>query len=495
MKIQYSFTRLAIASIAICCAMPQAWAIRDGIVRTTDTIIVHPYLKEKKIEAWKLIGKDTDGDRCSGVRISKEWIMGSAHCFFSPDPATKMFSNEFGSATVDTQTCSNPPLEFGYTLKNNHQFNDISVCRLKDGGTFPGLANYPVLAVMPAFNENNSLKMGGMLVGGLSKLGGEKSYQVGLVDLNGVPYGLDPETVSRKVSMPYVVSGDSGGAAYWLPPNGQDPALVGIISEMGEGGLPGVPWYFTAENLSKVVAYIKRVGQPTDQVPVIHTTPSSYFVPTGSASSPGMMTAAPLVHAASPTVNTSITVTWVQPSTTPVAIDRYRVTLTQDGVVSRTVWVASGQPLATNFTGLKVSANGRVCVTPSSDSAGFATSIYAGSGPGDNGGLYPVLPGCTEVDNRAPAAVGGLSDAVVSRTSVSSTIRTSWAPTDLLAKTYRVTQTTTFRAGPKRVVTKETGITSMSTSVTKGATLCTQVTPLSALRLTGAANTTCVVSN
>jgi hypothetical protein len=522
MKLNHSFINLAITSIVVSTVAPSVWATHDGICRTKTTVINNPYstsVPKKALEAWKLMGEGA----CSGTRISKEWIIGSAHCFFPNNSGINIFVTEFGEAPVDIKTCSHSGLEFGYYQDVRlNQVNDISVCRLMNTGTLPDPVSYPALVVMPEFNKYNAGRFGGLLIGGGATWGinqcpgdeliNPKHNQVGLVDLNGIDIGngpLDPTTLSGQREMPYVVGGDSGGAAFWLPPNGQEPALVGVISQVTKpGGFEAVPWYFTADNLNKVVAYIRRVGQPTDQVPVIRTTPD-YFVPTGPAMSPGMMATSPTVVATSPVSNQSVTVTWTPPATTAVAIDSYRVTLAQNGVLKSTLWVPAGKELTASFDatkhGLITSANGRVCVTPSSDAAGLATSAIAKhmcikfpDGGTEMCYAKPVVVGCTDFNNdEAPmGGVTSLSSVITARTTTSSTIRTSWIPRDQVAKVFRVTQTTTFPSGPKRVTVKDVTSLSVSAAVTKGATLCTLVTPMSAIKLAAASSsTTCVVSN
>jgi hypothetical protein len=511
MKMHAFVIRLSVASIAAGPFLSPVWAIHDGVCRSPGVVVSNPYAAGKTLEAWKLIG----GGNCSGVRISKEWIMGSAHCFFNSLDSEKVTfttdtgsANGAGSATVDYKTCADPVIEFGYVTQG---VDDIRVCRLVDSGTLTEPASYPVLAVMPAFSAANAGRLGGMLIGGMarwpfeSECPGDSSAnqkftaQFGLIDLNGMDISrgiVEPTTQSVGEIQPYVVDADSGGGAFWLPPNGQDPALVGVISLRKPGGLQNVPWFFTADNLIKVVAYIKRVGKPTDQIPVIRTNPD-YFVPTGPANSPAMMTSKPTVVATSPIVNTDITVTWTAPVTTPVAIDGYRVTMAQNGGLAQTKLVGPDLPLSVSFPGLTLSANGRVCVTPFGKDAGLATSAYSSYHTINNMDYaHAVLPGCTEFTNEVPAGVTSLASVIASRTALSSTIRTSWLSRDSVAKVFRVKQTTTFRSGPKRVVTQDLTSTSLLVSVTKGATLCTEVTAISAIKLIASnTSTTCLLSN
>lgn len=468
----------------------QAWAIRDAIPVDTTTVIQHPYAPQKVVEAWKLVG----GGSCSNIRITKEWIMASGHCGYGSGGGT--FSNEFGSASVEGSTCANPVADFGYaTDADGYLINDFQLCRLVNTGSLSEPASYPALAVMPSFSTANAGRLGALLVRGMAKFPWDPN-QVGLVDLNGVPLGTDPTTLDLTRNLPYVVSGDSGGGAYWLPPSGQDPVLVGIVSQMKPGGLPNVPWFFTATNLHAIVNYIQTRGKASDQIPAIKTTADAYFVPNGPASSPSMMSARPTLRLSSASSNTGITASWTAP-TSVVTIDRYRVTLAQDGSLAQTQWIAAGQALSVSFSGLKTSGNSRVCITPSSDSAGLATAVYATRQPDALGPTARgVLPGCTDFDNRVPSTVTNLAGSVVSRTSATANISMSWSPQDSITKSYRVTQTTIFPSGPKRVVTKDVASTSVTTNVAKGATLCTQVTSLSELKVVGTqSGSVCVISN
>lgn len=97
---------------------------------------------------------------------------------------------------------------------------------------------------------------------------------------------------------------------------------------------------------------------------------------------------------------------------------------------------------------------------------------------------------------RHGEAVSRTLTALNSRTSATTNISMSWSPQDSITKSYRVTQTTIFPSGPKRVVTKDTASTSVTSTVAKGATLCTQVAALSTLKVIGAQSTNvCVLSN
>lgn len=470
-KLQLKASAVTVAVICTLCCAP-AFAIRDGVAVDANTVIANPFNPAKPIEAWKLVGH---GD-CSGIRISKEWVMAAGHCGFG---VTATFSSEQGTAPVDTSTCTDSAAVFGYSGVT--RVNDINICRLANQGTLKEPDSYPVLAVMPKFDPSNATKFGGLLLRGMAKQSDTAPLQVALVDPNGMPLGFDVATLDMSKNVPYVVNGDSGGGAYWLPPSGQDAALVGVISSLKgtPGGIALVPWYFTADNLTKLYNYIVARGQPTDQKPVIKTTPDAYYSAPAAAPAPSM--SSPPSLASTNGLASAITVTWTPPSSN-VAIDAFRVSLGQVGLLKQAQSVSAGLGNRAQFVGVETSANNVICVTPTNTSGGPATAAYSASGE-------PVRIGCTSFDNRAPGtpAPTAPTSKLISTSGIYA-ISTTWpqpTSTNVAIRAYRVSTTTSFASGPKRTSTQNVSTTSASVTTTTGSTVCMSVAAISQLGVIG----------
>lgn len=463
---------IAVLSVMACTS---ALAIQDGIPVDAGTVIANPFSPGKTIQAWQLVGNGS----CSAIRISKEWVMAAAHCGY---PVT--FTSELGSAPVDRATCSDSVAEFGYDQNAGYR-NDIHICRLANLGTLTEPASYPVLAVMPKFDVSNATKFGGMLIRGMAKPYATAPLQVALVDLNGMPLGFAPATVDPLKNVPYVVSGDSGGGAYWIPPDGSDPALVGVLSTIkgAPGGIALVPWYFTSDNLKKISAYMIEHGQVTDQKLTLKTTDNAYYQVPAAAPAPSM-TSKPQVFSTGGSGG-AITVSWTPPSSS-IAIDSFKVTLGQNGALKQTQSVTSGLTNSAKLIGLEGSANSTVCITPVNTSGGAATAAYAIQGK-------PVLLGCLPFDNRMPGTVAPTPlTSTLSAASGGYVMSTSWvAPTNpnVAIRAYRVFSATSYQSGPKRTATRDVSTLTASSLVTAGSTICMSVAAISQIGVVGAYST------
>lgn len=479
---------------AILCSAP-ALAIQNGTDLTPSLVLKNPYNTTKTVEAWRQFGEAD----CSGVRISREWVMAAAHCGYSKNFSYLLDVNR--KVDIDPATCSDAST-FGYVYPNN----DLHVCRLKDPSALPGPATYPPLAVLPADWWDTGKALGALMISGHSHLS-TTPYQLALVDFQGMALadragnlyvdpvtnqtGLNAATVSRAMLQPQVVNGDSGGGAYWIPPNGQDAALVGIISSLRDGmmGVARVPWFFSDANMAALVNLIRTKGQPGDQIPTIRLSTDPYYKVPDTARPPAMMKAAPTVTSSGSA--STLTATWSSPGGA-VPINQFRLTVAQNGAV--TSWTVSGAATSAALTDLTLSPQGRVCVTPVSDTGVEAISVYAKQAPTDYQLVYPVTPGCTDFNNVPPKAVQNLATTTAAAASGLIPMTTSWAAGDANAKSYRV-ELTTVSGTTKRVSVRDQTTTSVTSYLQPGLTLCAKVYARSSLGvLSNVASAACVLA-
>lgn len=473
-----------------------ALAIQNGTDLTASLVLKNPYNTTKTVEAWRQFGEAD----CSGVRISREWVMAAAHCGYS-----RNFSYLLDIARkvdIDPATCSDAST-FGYVYPNN----DLHVCRLKDPAALPGPATYPPLAVLPGFNLESGKALGALMISGHSHLA-STPYQLALVDFQGMALadrsgalytdpvtgqvGLKAVEVSRTMLQPQVVNGDSGGGAYWIPPNGQDAALVGIISALRDGnaGIAPVPWFFTDANMVALVNHMKAKGQPGDQIPTIRLSTDPYYKVPDTARPPAMMKAAPTVTSTG--AYATLNATWTSPGGS-VPINQYRLSVAQNGTV--TTWTVSGAATSAALTDLTFAPQSRFCVTPVSDTGVEATSVYAKQSPQDYALVYPVTPGCVDFNNVPPKAVANLVTTASAPVSGMVPLNTSWTSADAAAKSFRVELTTVTSTGVKRTTVRDLTTTSVVSYLQPGMSLCTKVYARSALGVLSSVTTgACVVA-
>jgi hypothetical protein len=503
------------ASLMVGCL--SAWAAQSGTEVRPDLVLRNPFNPAKTVEAWRQLG----GSDCSGVRISREWVMASAHCGFNPANGF-VYLKDVGTdfewhlwnyldkrAAIDPATCSDWGT-FGVKVVYNTQgvpdYNDIHVCRLMRPDLLPGPSTYPQLAVLPSFDLDTGKALGALLIGGRRTT--TSNFQFGLVNFQGMALadrsgnilrdaltgelGLQAATVDREMLQPHVVNGDSGGGAFWLPPDGKDAALVGVISRIKSSvaGFPTVPWFFTDDNLTALIKHMESHKQPGDQIPVIRLSTDPYYKVPDNSRPPAMMQAAPTVSSTGS--YETLAAKWVVPSST-VAINRFKLSLRQNGIL--TTWTVPASASSETLTELTMAPNSRFCVTPVNDISGEAVSVYAKQTSSEFVPVKPVIPGCVDFNNLPPKAVTNLATVVSTRLSSLVTLKSTWRAQDAITTSYRIDQTMQYPGGPKRSVVRELLASSVLTTVQSGTTVCTKVYARTRLGVvSNPAGGTCVVA-
>ena len=450
---QHAVSATALAVLLITSLPTQA--IQHGIDPTLPGAppVVNPFTG-LQTEVWKFVGfngRVFGNTKCSGFRITREWIGNAIHCSTSIGQ-TGPFTDYQGKQSY-ASTCAN--------IANS----DLQICRLSNPEALTTLSNYPALSVSPApkdpmFAKATATKWGSLMLYGRSHIKDGLAFS----GFDGLPYGYNPALEPNAPPIPYSVDGDSGGAAYWFAPNAATPVLVGSI----RWGTPlqQSPHWFTQANLDAVKAIIVSHGDPA---PALLTSAQYYPAPPGNPA-PEFWVPPTLTLQPSSTV-----LAWTPPLPLPAdtpAVSAYEISLGNNGTLVSTQTVSPGQGNSLTYNNLP---RGKyiACVT-AINSVGRATVGWQGQ-----------AKGCARLDSRLPqATVTALTgSSVVTGTGLRKVTFTWTAPTpvpaDLPIASYRLSQSISYPTGPARVSTATVTSTNTSFNVPQATKVCVAVEILS----------------
>lgn len=443
---------LVAAAAALLTSLP-VHAVKYGEVPSTAPgapAVVNPF-SGQTTDVWKLVGYLG----CSGFQITREWAIHAGHCGI-PSDQSRTFSNHLGSSLVLGSKCV------------RQGTYDFQLCRLENPAGLTALPQYPALSVVPSFTLDTASRFGSLMAYGRSNIGDGLAF----IGFNGLPYNYTPAAPTSP-QVPFPVSGDSGGAAFWFSPTSPAPVIVGVL--VGGTTLNNSPLYFNQSNLDFIRDTIVAAGDPA---PVLRTTAQNFTDP-GGIQAPELAQPPLLSISAS-----SGSVQWTTPAATP-AVSSFEVTLGRDGVLERRLTVQANQGNTSSFTGL---APGKytACVLPR-NAVGPANAAQIRLNVTTNP-WYIVLtktPNCASVDARVPqSTVSGVTAAKSTVSSELSKASFSWPaatplPADMVISRYRLAQTITYPTGPKRTGTADVAATTGSFTVPKGSKVCVTVAALS----------------
>ncbi len=446
------------ATVAVCTLIAtSAHAIYPGATLVNGSF-TNPYTNQST-DAWKLVGSMTfpNGDNCSGVQISPEWVVASGHCSMED---TVIFKNYLSTdARGSTFTCR----ESGDSENGLHRnpvispigAMAISMCRLTNPERFAAPAAYPALTIAP-YKSVGERPFGKELIVGYgsddssrNRLG-RAAFGNRLSDGNDICSVLHPFYFAGQSScISGWEGGDSGGGRFWFSPYATAPTLIGVIDGVSFTQ-PVLNWIQTRTNLYSSLAH-----------PTVAAGSTAFGRPLTDA--PGSLPQPPAIKVS----GTSVTVSWQVPAlATGEAIDDYRVyegpgVLNTSETLERDVSVPFSATPSTVLTGVALGQR-KVCVQPR------RFGMEASPNRDVN---------CTYYNNIQPVA----TNIVVTSTAASTTlrnIRLNWGVQGSGSGVgYKISYTIRYPSGPAKSGSADLTTTSWNLGLaTKGGQLCGKVT-------------------
>jgi len=462
-------------------------ATNIGISPTAGPVI-NP-LTGQETQVWKLVGRSSG---CTAIQITREWIMGVKHCAPSNMVGTTPvgdhgFYNALGHSAVGT--CYQAPFQANDDPQDGR---DLVICRLNTPSAMTSLASYPPLVAdtRPVFTNSNANALGQLLVYGRATPPDALTF----VGFDGIPHGFDPAVDLTGSTIPFAINSDSGGAVYWISPT--SPATPGLTGVLKTGGyfIPQGTLFLTAIDTAWVVTTITNNGDPA---PTVLTAGQHYTGTTGNTAS--QLQAPPTLQGS----GYNWTASWNTPSSGSVS--SYNVSAGKNGTLDRFFSVSAGTGNTASLTGLTPDLY-RVCVRPV-NAAGPAPAVanvsFVPQGqPWQTWAVTGITTtNCTNLDMRAPSAVGTLnfSSAYTAATGLYK-ITATWAPPSVpeITPKYRVAQTLTYASGPVRTSTTTTTSPSHNaTNLPAGTKVCLTITAYSRADVLGTnpSSTQCFTAN